>query len=109
MPDKLLTLSEVADYLGISKKQAESLVVKGKLTAYKIGGSFVRFRPEQVEAVKNEIAHAPKPPAATPAPTDTHRARATSSEKLFDFFYFNDFYIAALLVMLTLLIIIIFF
>ena len=109
MPDKLLTLSEVADYLGISKEQVESLIVKGKLTAFKIGGSFVRFRPEQIEAVKSEITHAQKPPAATPTRSDTHRARATSSEKLFDFFYFNDFYIAALLVMLALLIIIIFF
>jgi excisionase family DNA binding protein len=109
MPDKLLTLSEVADYLGISKKQVESLVVKGKLTAYKIGGSFVRFRPEQVEAVKREITHAPKPPPSPPAPPVAPRGKPTSVEKFVDFFYFNDFYIAALLIMLALLIIIIFF
>lgn len=83
--EKLWTATEVAKYLGIDEQHVDALVREGKLTGYKLGGQFLRFRPDQVEALKPAVAAraAPLPPA--PAPSWADRAR--------EFVYFNDFYI----------------
>ena len=55
MPQKLLTLNELSSYLGISEKKITSLVDEGVISAYKLGGEFLRFRKEQIDAVRSEI------------------------------------------------------
>ncbi len=86
--EKLWTIKEAAQVLGIGDGDVEQLVREGKLTGYKLGGKFLRFRPSQVEALKGtlnfrrHVGGGPSPVAARGA---TGRAR--------DFLYFHDFYI----------------
>ncbi|MBI5143566.1 MAG: helix-turn-helix domain-containing protein [Candidatus Omnitrophica bacterium] len=126
MPEKLLSIREVADYLKISEEEVKRLVDLGEIPAYKIGGSFLRFRKEQIEAVRSEIStvERAKPEHAKP-PLDSHGKPAhpytdlereikrkepmtrqydyTLTERLSDFFYFNDFYIFSFIIILLLL------
>lgn len=90
MPEKLLTAAEVAKYLSIPEKEVDRLVADGRLTGYKIGGTFLRFKPEQVEALRRIY------------PWDKGRV----TDRLADFFYFNDFYILSAVLVLFLLAII---
>lgn len=103
MPDKLLTIREASDLLGISEQKIRRLVKKGGLPAYKVGGKFLRFRREQVEAIRTEIP-AKKPPEkpreAPPKKEYTRNLKDASYQEapvdsVLDFFYFNDFYIIA--------------
>lgn len=129
MPEHLLNIKEVAAYLGVSEEEVKRLVDMGEMPAYKIGDSFLRFRKEQVDAVKSEISDVEK---ADPnrvdikldqkgQPTHTYtelekdikrREPAvrqydyTFAEKARDFLYYNDFYIASGIIVAVLLIII---
>ena len=97
MPEKLLTAEEVSGLLGISEEDIKKMVKKGELPAYQIGGRFLRFRKEQLEALKDGITA--QLPEETPA--------QPSIDKFLDFLYFNDFYIiSAILTFLVLWVII---
>lgn len=90
--EKLWTTGEVAKFLGIAEADVEQLVQQGKLTGYKLGGQFLRFRPDQVQALKGTIRFRPVTRRMT-AISDSWVAQAR------EFVYFYDFYIisAALL------------
>jgi len=129
MPEHLLNIKEVAAYLGVSEDEVKRLVDMGEMPAYKIGDSFLRFRREQVDAVKSEISDVEK---ADPLRVDvkldleghpTHpftdlerdvkkREPAvrqydyTFAEKIQDFVHYNDFYIASAVIVAALLFII---
>ena len=129
MPEHLLNIKEVAAYLGISEEEVKRLVDMGEMPAYKIGDSFLRFRKEQVDAIKSEISDVEK---ADPDRVDikldpkghpTHpftelekdikrrepAARQydyTFAEKIQDFIHYNDFYIISVVIIAVLLIII---
>lgn len=49
MPEEILTLKEVADYLKLAEKTAYRLAADGKLPGFKVGGSW-RFKREDVSA-----------------------------------------------------------
>ncbi|MBI4597507.1 MAG: helix-turn-helix domain-containing protein [Candidatus Omnitrophica bacterium] len=87
--EKLWTISEVAQFLGITDADVEELVRQGQLTGYKLGGQFLRFRPQQVEVVKSKLRFRQVP--------NKHRAAHPSSRlgRVKDFFYFYDFYIVS--------------
>ncbi len=53
MSEGLITEEEVKSYLKIDSPEVEQLIHKGKLTAYRVGGSFVRYRKEEVIALKS--------------------------------------------------------
>ena len=53
MSDGLLTEEEVRAYLELDHPAVEKLVRKRKLTAYRLGGTFVRYRKDEVVAVKS--------------------------------------------------------
>jgi excisionase family DNA binding protein len=118
MPEKLLTIAEVAEYLKVSEEEVKRLVDVGELPAYRIGDTFLRFRKEQLDAVREEVfefeektRERVKPaldakgrPAHTYTDMERERKRKepavrqydyTLAERVRDFFYFNDFYIAA--------------
>ena len=98
--EKLWTTSEVARYLGVDEPTVEQLVHTGRLTGYKLAGQFLRFRPEQVKAVKEQGALKPMGAAVV--------ARADAwHEKVRDFFYFYDFYLLAFTLLAVLVIYII--
>ena len=87
--EKLWTTGEVARFLGITEVDVEELVRQGKLTGYKLGGQFLRFRPDQVEALKAALRFRPMTRAiATPGPSGVrHQIR--------EFVYFYDFYLVS--------------
>lgn len=129
MPEHLINIKEVADYLGVSEEEVKRLVDIGEIPAYKIGDSFLRFRKEQIDAVKAEIGDVEKKdPGRVEIKVDskgkpTHpytdlekivklkepearRYDYTAAEKMRDFFYYNDFYILSAVVVAALLLII---
>jgi excisionase family DNA binding protein len=116
MPEKLLTIQEVAKYLNLPEEEVKRLVDIGEIPAYKIGGTFLRFRKEQIDAMRQEIdsvesssSDVIKPSVdaggrPTHAYTDLEEeikrrepiARAydyTLVEKIRDFWHFNDFFV----------------
>ena len=129
MPEHLLNIKEVAEYLGVSEEEVKRLVDIGEIPAYKIGDSFLRFRKEQVDAVKQEISDVEKKdPNRVEVKLDakghqTHtytqiekdirlktpaarRYDYSIAEKMSDFFYYNDFYIFSGIIIAVLLLII---
>jgi excisionase family DNA binding protein len=98
MAEKLLTVREVSHILGISEKEVIQLSELGKIPAYKIGGVYLRFKREQIEQLKNEFnlkADSQDQPKVYPL-----------LERISDFIYFNDFYIAAAIIIFILIAII---
>ena len=70
--EKLWTMGEVAQCLGINDIDVEELVRQGKLTCYRLGGQFLRFRPAQVEALKGKIRFRPNGWIALRLARNTH-------------------------------------
>jgi len=96
--EKLLTIREVSMFLGISEKEVIDLAELGTIPAYKVGGVYLRFKKDQIEAYryKNKAA--------------LHKAFAAQKDSpgdwINDFLYFNDFYILSAILVLILLFII---
>ena len=126
MPEKLLTIKEVASYLKVSEDEVKRLVDIGEIPAYKIGGSFLRFRREHLDAIRSEISDiekgTPAPAKLIPSPSEksshpytelereikrrepiTRQYDYTFVERIKDFFYFNDFYIVSFVIIAVLL------
>jgi hypothetical protein len=53
MGDGLLTEEEVRSYLSVDPSELKQLIHRGKLTEYNVGGSFVRYRKEEVVALRS--------------------------------------------------------
>ena len=53
MSDGLLTEEEVRSYLKLDSTAVGQLIRRGKLTAYRVGGSYVRYRKEEVIALRS--------------------------------------------------------
>ena len=85
--EKLWTTSEVAQRLGITEVDVEELVRQGKLTGYKLGGQFLRFRPDQVEALKRTTRF--RPTTARPERRGGWWIQAR------ELLYFYDFYLVS--------------
>jgi len=96
--EKLLTVREVAIFLGISEKQVMDLAESGAIPAYKVGGVYLRFKKEQMQEYK-------KSSGLLPSKAETSR-QGSFKDKFSDFFYFNDFYILTVLLIILLLLII---
>lgn len=107
MSEKLLTTAQAAACLGLTEAQVEQLVLEGRLIAYRLGGKYLRFRPEQVERLRLQPATAVTTvqPAfgLGPPPSDVAELSYTWGERARDFLYFNDFYLASLLLFLAVL------
>ncbi|MGE5280546.1 MAG: helix-turn-helix domain-containing protein [Deltaproteobacteria bacterium] len=88
MTGKLLAVREAAQYLNITEKEVIDLAEKGVIPAYKVGGVYLRFKKEQIDAVRPKI----KPNATLVA------VRGSFAERVRDFVYHYDFYILSLVV-----------
>ena len=53
MSEGLITEEEVKSYLKVDSPEIEQLIRRGKLTAYRVGGSFVRYRKDEVIAIRS--------------------------------------------------------
>ena len=93
MREKLLTIREAAQYLGVAEKDIIDLSQKGVIPAYKIGGVYLRFKKEQLDAVRDIIEPT----------TKEDYVEYSFRGKLSDFFYYNDFYILSLLIISVLI------
>lgn len=92
-PEKLLTLEEAARRLGLPAEGIEELILQGKLPSFRLDGNLLRFRLRDVEALRLD--------------RQKRRLRRPSLlERIYDFFYFNNFYLIAFLILLTLVAII---
>jgi excisionase family DNA binding protein len=92
MSDKLLTLKEAAECLRLTEKQVRKLVSEGKIPAYQIGGMYLRFKEENVFAVRGRYGGGIKADNKKTQPVDKVTRNQVKSG-IRDFFYFNDFYI----------------
>ena len=92
-PEKLLTLEEAARRLGLPAEGIEELILQGKLPSFRLAGNLLRFRLRDVETLRLD--------------RQKRRLRRPSPiERIYDFFYFNNFYLIAFLILLTLVAII---
>lgn len=96
--EKLLTVREVALFLGMTEKEVIDYAESGLIPAYKVGGVYLRFKRNEIEEFKRRNnVHLKKIDSAEVE---------TFSEKLKDFFYFNDFYIISFILIGLILLII---
>lgn len=93
MAEKLLTIREVSQTLGILEKEVIALAESGEISAYKVGGVYLRFKPEQVEIYRKKLA----------LKADKGSNTQSKNEKIKDFWYFNDFYIVSIFIILAIL------
>lgn len=99
MAEKLITVREASKELGISEKELIDLAKQDKIPSYKIGGEFVRFRKDDLLKVKKEVKEI----------LNVVEDKIGIAEMIYDFFYFNDFYIVSFLIMAVLAAAIIFY
>ena len=89
--NNMLTFEEVKSYLDTDQNRVEKFIRDGKLHAYKIGGTFVRFRKEEVLNLRNELF-----------PKKSHGGlHVPLGARVSDFWRFNNFYIISLLVVVA--------
>ncbi len=86
MSDQFISVREAGQLLGISEKKIMELSEENELKIYRIAGQFIRFKKSDVLAMKN---------AGSVVSESTHY-EYTQSERIKDFFYFNDFYLISL-------------
>jgi excisionase family DNA binding protein len=104
MIDKLYTLTEAADFLGLSDDEVCRLVDGGEIPAYQVGGKYLRFKEEQLILFKDRQLKNPALPAEKVVRDSPGKESFIS--KVFDFLYFSDFYIiSAILIALLVFII----
>lgn len=89
--NNLLSQEEVKSFLEVEDGEVDRLVLGGKLHAYKIGGTYLRFRKEEVLTIKQDFYSRRKPSLPI-----------SWFVRLWDFWRFNNFYIVSLLVVAAL-------
>lgn len=94
--NNMLTLEEVRNFLELEEAELEKYVKQGKLHAYKIGGTYLRFRKEEVLNLRSEVQPRKfKPPV-----------RPSLFARIGDFWRFNNFYILSLLLVMALILLV---
>lgn len=91
--EKLITTREVSLMLGLSEQDVMDLAAANILPHFKVGGEFLRFRREDVLKVKKNVAKRYNLPEGT----------QRRSNRVKEFFYFNDFYIVCTIIIIALL------
>ena len=91
--NQYISVRETAQTLGVSEKKVMDLVEGKKLQAYRIADQFLRLKKSEVLEMKN----------AGKIVSDQTPHAYSSSERVTDFFYFNDFYIIAGILIILLL------
>ncbi len=90
--NNMLSLEEVKSFLELSQEDLEKHLKSGKLRAYKIGGTYLRFRKEEVLNLRSELR-----------PGKTKLSKPGVIARVSDFWQFNNFYILSLLVVMGLI------
>lgn len=87
--NNMLTLEEVRTFLEIPQEDLEKYIKQGKLHAYKIGGTYIRFRKDEVLNLRSELR-----------PRQIQKLSFFS--RVSDFWRFNNFYIICLVIVAVL-------
>lgn len=93
--EKVLTIRDVSNLLGLPEQDILALVDKGLLPHIKLEDGFLRFRKKDIIKAKVVIK-------------DSYSQKEKVShffEAINDFFYFNNFYIFSAIIIITLLLI----
>ncbi len=90
--NNMLTVEEVKLFLDISQDELERHLKQGRLHAYKIGGTYLRFRKEDVLNLRADLN-----PQKSKKPSHPFLSR------LGDFWRFNNFYIVSILIVIALI------
>lgn len=90
--NNMLSLEEVRNLLDVEQQVVESYLKGGRLRAYKIGGTYLRFRKEEVLNLKSELLQKKR----------KNVRQVSILSHLGDFWRFNNFYIVSLLLVLVL-------
>ncbi len=91
--NNMLTVEEVKSYLDINQDDFEKFLKQGKVHAYKIGGTYIRFRKEEVVNLRYNLK-----------PKSLKKPSKTFFSHVGDFWRFNNFYIISLM-LVTLIIV----
>ena len=98
MAEKLITIREASQVLGILEKEVIDLAKKRKIPSYLVGGEFLRFSRDEILNLKNTIRKE----------FNVATTSASAGEKIYNLFHFNDFYIISSLIIAILVGIILF-
>lgn len=88
--NNMLTAEEVKNFLEVDQPGFDRFLKEGKLHAYKIGGTYLRFRKEDVLTLRSQLT-----------PKKSPHGKASMAARAGDFWRFNNFYIISLLVALA--------
>ncbi len=91
-----ISVRETAQILDISEKKVMELIEGKKLQAYRIADKFLRLKKSEVHELKEAGSIA----------REINNIAFSPTERISDFFYFNDFYLLSFLIISTLLIVI---
>ncbi len=89
--NNMLTVEEVKNFLDIEQAEIEKYIQLGKLNAYKIGGTYLRFRKEEILNLRFELQSKKNAPK-----------KLSLFSKIGDFWRFNNFYIVSILIVIAL-------
>lgn len=105
LEERYLNVQEASAFLDISEEELWELVHKHEVSTHNIAGTFLRFHKAHLEELKNRwrIRRELFPESAHPIPHGGADGRASFSERLRDFWYFNDFYVVCSVLMIALL------
>ena len=98
--EKLWTTTEVARYLNIREQDVEQLVRDSKLTGYKLGGQFLRFRPDQVQGLKGSVQPRSEQDLAVAAPAEGWQTKIREALYFYDFYLLSAVLLASVLIYL---------
>lgn len=96
--NQFISVRETAQLLSISEKKVMELIEGRKLQAYRIADKFLRLKKTEVLSLRNEGV----------VRQENINLGYSTTERLWDFLYFNDFYLISILVIFILLFIIFF-
>ena len=105
LEERYLNVQEAAALLDISEDELWQLVHKHQVPTHNIAGTFLRFKKEHIEELKNKwrIERELFPAPASHFSHESTVEEASFSSRLADFWYFNDFYVLCSVLMVVLL------
>ena len=87
-----ISVRETAQLLGISERKVMDMIEAKELQAYKIANQFLRLKRMEVMALQRSGS----------VENETIQHPYTTSERIRDFFYYNDFYLISGLLIIVL-------
>ncbi|OQX54682.1 MAG: hypothetical protein B5M48_00120 [Candidatus Omnitrophica bacterium 4484_213] len=102
MPSGLLSFNQSLEYLGITKQELKKLIRQKKIIPYRIGGTYLRFKKEDLDVLRSHLERKIRKTYWLDQPPE----KSALSERLADFWYFNNLYIFSAVIILVLLVII---